>query len=47
MEGASSAENKLYFMKAVRKLDRIVVNRGYPLKMWMDNDPKLVSLTLV
>ncbi|EIX9081763.1 IS3 family transposase [Klebsiella aerogenes] len=27
-------------------LDRIVANRGYPLKMWMDNGPELVSLAL-
>lgn len=30
----------------VRVLDRIVTNRGYPLKMRMDNGPELVSLTL-
>ncbi len=27
-------------------LDRIVANRGYPLKMRMDNGPKLISLAL-
>ena len=31
----------------VRVLDRIVANRGYPLKLRMDNGPELVSLTLV
>ncbi|MFJ5444100.1 IS3 family transposase [Pectobacterium sp. CHL-2024] len=30
----------------VRVLGRIVANRGYPLKMRMDNGPELVSLTL-
>lgn len=30
----------------VRVLDRIVANRGYPLKIRMDNGPELVSLTL-
>ncbi len=32
--------------RVVRVLDRIVETRGYPLKMRMDNGPKLVSLTL-
>lgn len=32
--------------RVVRGLDRIVVNRGYPLKMRMDNGPELVSLAL-
>ncbi len=32
--------------RVVRVLDRIVVNRGYPLKMRMDNGPELVSLAL-
>jgi putative transposase len=32
--------------QVVRVLDRIVANRGYPLKMRMDNGPELVSLTL-
>jgi putative transposase len=32
--------------RMVRVLDRIVANRGYPLKLRMDNGPKLVSLTL-
>ncbi|AXS11755.1 IS3 family transposase [Klebsiella quasipneumoniae] len=32
--------------RVVRVLDRIVANRGYPLKMRMDNAPELVSLTL-
>ena len=32
--------------RVVRMLDRIVVNRGYPLKMRMDNGPELASLTL-
>ncbi|MFP1787786.1 IS3 family transposase [Lonsdalea quercina] len=32
--------------RVVRVLERIVVNRGYPLKMRMDNGPELVSLTL-
>ncbi|WP_153044898.1 IS3 family transposase [Xenorhabdus mauleonii] len=32
--------------RVIRVLDRIVVNRGYPLKMRMDNGPELVSLTL-
>ena len=27
-------------------LDRLVVNRGYPLKLRMDNGPELISLTL-
>ncbi len=30
----------------VRVLDRIVTNRGYPLKMRMDNGPELISLAL-
>lgn len=30
----------------VRGLDRIVINRGYQLKMRMDNAPELVSLAL-
>ncbi|CAI2035608.1 Integrase core domain [Serratia quinivorans] len=32
--------------RVVRVLNRIVVNRGYPLKMRMDNGPELVSLAL-
>lgn len=32
--------------RVVRVLDRIVANRGYPLKMRMDNGPELVSLTM-
>lgn len=32
--------------RVVRVLDRIVANRGYPLKMRMDNGPQLVSLAL-
>ncbi|EHT8030386.1 IS3 family transposase, partial [Escherichia coli] len=32
--------------RVVRVLDRIVANRGYPLKMRMDNGPELVSLAL-
>lgn len=32
--------------RVVRVLDRIVANRGYPLKMRMDNRPELISLTL-
>lgn len=32
--------------RVVRVLDRIVANRGYPLKMLMDNGPELISLTL-
>ncbi|KZQ49285.1 transposase [Klebsiella aerogenes] len=32
--------------RVIRGLDRIVANRGYPLKMWMDNGPELVSLAL-
>lgn len=32
--------------RVVRVLDRIVANRGYPLKMRMDNGPELVSLML-
>lgn len=32
--------------RVVRVLDRIVVNRGYPLEMRMDNGPELVSLAL-
>lgn len=32
--------------RVVRVLDRIVANRGYPLKMRMENGPELVSLTL-
>jgi len=27
-------------------LDRLIANRGYPLKMRMDNGPEFVSLTL-
>ena len=30
----------------VRVLNRIAVNRGYPLKMRMDNGPELISLVL-
>lgn len=33
--------------RVVRVLDRIVANRGYPLKLRMDNGPELISLTLV
>lgn len=29
-----------------RVLDKTVANRGYPLKMRMDNGPKLISLAL-
>ncbi|MGX9313260.1 IS3 family transposase [Pantoea ananatis] len=32
--------------RMVRVLDRIVANRGYPLKLRMDNGPELVPLTL-
>lgn len=32
--------------RVVRVLDRIVANRGYPLKIRMDNGPELISLTL-
>lgn len=32
--------------RVVRVLDRIVVTRGYPVKMRMDNGPELISLTL-
>lgn len=32
--------------RVVRVLYRIVANRGYPLKMRMDNGPELLSLTL-
>ena len=32
--------------RVIRVLDRIVANRGYPLKMRMDNGPELVSLAL-
>jgi len=32
--------------RVVRVQGRIVVNRGYPLKMRMDNGPELVSLAL-
>lgn len=32
--------------RMVRVLDRIVANRGYPLKMRMDNGPELISLAL-
>ncbi len=32
--------------RVVRVLDRIVANRGYPLKLRMDNSPELISLTL-
>ncbi|HBQ1221632.1 IS3 family transposase [Klebsiella pneumoniae] len=32
--------------RVIRVLDRIVANRGYPLKMRMDNGPELVSLVL-
>ncbi|MBP2199293.1 putative transposase [Pantoea cypripedii] len=32
--------------RVVRVLDRIVANRGYPLKLRMDNGPELISLTL-
>ena len=32
--------------RVVRVLDRIVANRGYPLKMRMNNGPELISLTL-
>lgn len=33
-------------LRVIRVLDRIVANRGYPLKMRMDNGPELVSLAL-
>lgn len=32
--------------RVIQVLDRIVANRGYPLKMRMDNGPELVSLVL-
>ncbi len=32
--------------RVIRVLDRIVANRGYPLKMRMDNASELVSLSL-
>lgn len=32
--------------RVVRVLERIVANRGYPLKLRMDNGPELISLTL-
>ncbi|TCW50771.1 putative transposase [Phytobacter diazotrophicus] len=32
--------------RVVRVLDRIVANRGYSLKLRMDNGPELISLTL-
>lgn len=32
--------------RVIRVLDRIAVNRGYPLKMRMENGPELVSLVL-
>ncbi len=32
--------------RVVRVLDRIVINRSYPLKMRMDNGQELVSFTL-
>ncbi len=32
--------------RVVRVLDRIVANRGYPLKMRMDNGPELISQAL-
>ncbi|EEU9378877.1 IS3 family transposase [Escherichia coli] len=32
--------------RVVRVLDRVAANRGYPLKMRMDNGPELVSLAL-
>ncbi|EKN3608793.1 IS3 family transposase [Yersinia enterocolitica] len=32
--------------RVVRVLDKIVANRGYPLKMRMDNGPELISLAL-
>ncbi|PTA87762.1 IS3 family transposase [Kluyvera sp. Nf5] len=32
--------------RVVRVLERIVANRGYPLKMRMDNGPELILLTL-
>jgi putative transposase len=32
--------------RMTRVLDSMVVNRGYPLKMRMDNGPELVSLAL-
>jgi len=32
--------------RVVSVLERIVANRGYPLKLRMDNGPELVSLTL-
>ncbi|ANI28924.1 tranposase [Yersinia entomophaga] len=33
-------------LRVVRVLNRIVANRGYPLKMRMDNGPDLISLML-
>lgn len=48
-----SLSRTVYFLPArypaqqvIRVLDRIVANRGYPLKMWMDNGPELASLAL-
>lgn len=45
--GSQPNEEITYFReKRVRVLDRIVANRGYPLKMRMDNGSELISLTL-
>lgn len=32
--------------RVIRGLDKIVANRGYPLKMRMNNGPELVSMVL-
>lgn len=43
---ASEIDLNIPAQRVVRVLARIVANRGYPLKMRMDNGPELVSLTL-
>jgi hypothetical protein len=33
-------------LRVVRVLDRVAANRGYPVKLRMDNGPEFISLTL-
>ena len=43
---ATEIDLNIAAQRVVRVLECIVVNRGYPLKMRMDNGPELVSLAL-
>lgn len=43
---ATEIDLNILAQRVVSALDRIVANRGYPLKMRMGNGPELISLTL-